>query len=112
MPEHELWLTALFNDYLAGMANAILGLFNVHATNPARPWENWIVMELLVVAILMVLAAVVRAGLSPDKPGRLQHVFELLYGFLKTQASEVGIEHPEKYSAFFEDCKYLIRSIA
>ena len=101
MPEHELWLTALFNDYLAGVANAILGLFNVHATNPARPWENWIVMELLVVAILMVLAAAVRSSLSPDKPGKLQHIFELLYGFLKTQASEVGIEHPEKYSAFF-----------
>lgn len=101
MPEHELWLTALFNDYLAGVANAILGLFNVHAENSARPWENWIVMELLVVAILMVLAAVVRASLSPDKPGKLQHVFELLYTFLKTQASEVGVEHPEKYSAFF-----------
>jgi F-type H+-transporting ATPase subunit a len=101
MPEHELWLTALFNDYLAGVANAILGIFNVHAANPTRPWENWIVMELLVVAILMVLAAAVRASLSPDKPGKLQHVFELLYGFIKTQASEVGVEHPEKYSAFF-----------
>jgi len=101
MPEHELWLTALFNDYLAGAANAILGVFNVHAENPARPWENWIVMELLVVAILMVLAAAVRASLSPDKLGKLQHIFELLYGFLKTQASEVGIHHPEKYSAFF-----------
>jgi len=101
MPEHELWLTALFNDYLAGVANAILGLFQITARDPARPWENWIVMELLVVAILMVLAAVVRSSLSPDKPGKLQHVFELLYGFLKTQASEVGIHHPEKYSAFF-----------
>src|SRR6185437_2269443 len=101
MPEHELWLTAMFNDYLASVANAILAVFNVHAENPARPWETWIVMELLVVAILMVLAAVVRARLSPDTPGKLQHVFELLYGFLKTQASEVGVEHPEKYSAFF-----------
>jgi len=101
MPEHELWLTALFNDYLAGVANAILGIFSIHAENQARPWENWIVMELLVVAILMVLAAFVRASLSADKPGKLQHIFELLYGFLKTQASEVGIHHPEKYSAFF-----------
>jgi F-type H+-transporting ATPase subunit a len=101
MPEHELWLTALFNDYLAGAATAILGVFNIHAENAARPWENWIVMELLVVAILMVLAAAVRSGLSADKPGRMQHIFELLYDFLKTQASEVGIHHPEKYSAFF-----------
>jgi F-type H+-transporting ATPase subunit a len=58
-------------------------------------------MELLVVVLLMILAAAVRASLSPDKPGKLQHIFELLYGFLKTQAAEVGIEHPEKYSAFF-----------
>src|SRR5689334_24360379 len=101
MPEHELGLTALFNDYLAGAGNAILGLFNLHAANEARPWENWVVMELLVVVILMVLAALVRAGLSPDKPGKLQHLFELVYGFLKTQAAEVGIHHPEKYSPFF-----------
>ncbi|HSP67434.1 MAG TPA: F0F1 ATP synthase subunit A [Bryobacteraceae bacterium] len=101
MPEHELWLTALFNDYFAGAANAILGIFSIHAENQARPWENWIVMELLVVAILMILAALVRSSLSADKPGKLQHIFELLYGFLKTQASEVGIHHPEKYSAFF-----------
>src|SRR5579864_3076820 len=101
MPEHELWLTALFNDYLAGVANSVLGVFNIHAENQARPWENWIVMELLVVAILMVLAAVVRSSLSADKPGKLQHTFEFLYGFIKNQALEVGIEHPEKYTAFF-----------
>jgi F-type H+-transporting ATPase subunit a len=101
MPEHELWLTALFNDYLAGFGNAILSLVNIQAEHPARPWENWIVMELFVVVLLMLLAAVVKASLSPDKPGKLQHIFELLYGFLKTQASEVGIHHPEKYSAFF-----------
>ena len=29
MPEHEQWLTALFNDYLAGVANAILGLLSI-----------------------------------------------------------------------------------
>src|SRR6185503_2339668 len=101
MPEHELWLTALFNDYLAGLANAMLGVFNVHAANPARPWVDWMVMELLVVAILMVLSAALRATLSADKPGKLQHTFELLYTFIKKQASDVGIEHPEKYSAFF-----------
>jgi len=101
MPEHELWLTALFNDYLASIAITILGMFNIHAENAARPWQNWIVMELFVVVLLMVLAAAVKASLSADKPGKLQHIFELLYGFLKTQASEVGIHHPEKYSAFF-----------
>ena len=27
MHEHELWLTRLFNDYLSGVANTILGWF-------------------------------------------------------------------------------------
>jgi len=31
MPEHEPWLTALFNDHLAGVANAILSMAGLHA---------------------------------------------------------------------------------
>ena len=31
------------------------------ANDPAHPWETWLVMEILVVAILMVLVGVVRA---------------------------------------------------
>jgi F-type H+-transporting ATPase subunit a len=54
-------------------------------------------MELLVAAILVVLAAIVRSSLSADKPGKLQHIFEGLYGFLRNQAIDVGLEHPDKY---------------
>jgi len=97
----ENWLTAIFNRYLVGVANAILGLVNLKATNPAHPWETWLVMELLVVAILMVLVAMLRPRFSTEGPGKLQHTFEMLYGFLKTQASEVGVHHPEKYVNFF-----------
>ena len=101
MPEHELWLTALFNNFLAGPANAILSLANVKAEDPAHPWSNWMVMELLAVAILMIVLAVLKSRLSVDQPGKLQHVFEAIYAFLKTQAEEIGIHHPEKYVGFF-----------
>lgn len=101
MPEHELWLTAQFNEYLAGLANAILGVFNVHAKDPAHPWENWIVCELVVVALLMLTAAVVRSGLSPDKPGKLQMTFEWIYGLIKNTASQAGIHHGEQYTPYF-----------
>jgi F-type H+-transporting ATPase subunit a len=101
MPEHELWLTALFNEYLAGVANAILGLFNLVAEDPAKPWANWLVMELLVVAILAVLVAVVRSRLSAESPGKIQHTFEAVYGFLRTQTAEVGIHHPDRYVRYF-----------
>jgi len=97
----ENWLTAIFNKYLAGVANAILALVNLKANDPAHPWETWLVMELLVFAILIGLVAAVRPHFSAERPGRLQHLFETIYDFLKSQASEVGIEHPEKYVNFF-----------
>lgn len=97
----ENWLTAIFDKYLAGAANAVLGLFNMRAQDAAHPWETWLVMELLVVAILVVTVAFVRSHLSVDNPGKLQHAFEGAYSFLNTQAEEVGIEHPGKYLNFF-----------
>ena len=101
MPEHELWLTRLFNEYLAGLANTVLGWFNVHAHDPAHPWENWIVMELLVVAIMMIGVAVIRSGLSVDKPGKMQHLVEVVWAFLKDNAEDAGIHHPGKYLPYF-----------
>ena len=95
--EHELGLTTLFNNYLAGLANAILGLFNITTEHPDRPWENWIVMELLVVALLVVVVAILRTRLSIDKPGKLQHIFELLHGFFVDTIEQVGIHHGEKH---------------
>jgi F-type H+-transporting ATPase subunit a len=100
MPEHELALTRFFNEYLAGLANAVLGLFGITAKHPGHPWETWLVVELLVVVLLMVVVAILRSQLSADKPGPLQHVFELIYGFIKTTIDEVGIEHGEKHLAY------------
>lgn len=98
--EHELGLTALFNDYLAGLGNAILAIFRLTAPNSARPWENWLVMELLVVAVLMITVAILRASLSVEKPGSLQHMFELVYGFITTTVEEVGIHHGRQYAPY------------
>lgn len=101
MQENELWLTKLFNDHLSGLANSILGLFRVSATNPGRPWEDWIVMELLVAAILMILLAALRARLSVANPGILQHLAEVAWGFIKNTADELGIHHSSRYTSYF-----------
>jgi len=101
MPEHELWLTALFNDHLAGVANAILNAVHLTSETPSRPWSNWMVMELLVLAILLILMPVLRSSLSVDKPGKLQHLFELVYQFVQDQTNEVGIPHGERYLPYF-----------
>jgi len=101
MQEHELWLTALFNNYLAGVGNALLGLVHVTAKDPARPWANFIVMEILVTVVLLVLFGLLRGRLSVDRPGKLQHVMEAIYNFLHNQSEETVGHHGHKYLAFF-----------
>jgi len=96
MPEHEVWLTVLFNNYLAGWGNWILSLFNLHARHPARPWTNSITMQILVAAIILVLFAILRPQLSMDRPGKTQHIFETIYSFLRGEASDsIGHEGPK-----------------
>jgi len=95
--EHELALTALFNEHLAGPANALLGALGMTAENPNRPWPNWLVMEILVVALLMLIVAIVRGRLSAENPGKLQQVFELIYEFIVSTINEVGVNHGERF---------------
>ena len=101
MHESELWVTKLFNDYLAGVGNAMLGVVGLHAENAARPWANFVTMQLLVVLFLVVLFALLRPRLSVDRPGKLQHTFELVYEFLNGQTEEQVGHHGHKYLAFF-----------
>jgi|ERR1035437_1033195 F-type H+-transporting ATPase subunit a len=95
--EYELALTALFNEHLAGPANALLGVFGITAEDPKHPWPNWMVMELLVVTLIMIAVALLRRRLSAENPGKLQHVFELIYEFIANTISEVGVHHGERF---------------
>jgi len=80
--EHDLWLTHFFNTYLPGFGNAILSLFHVVPGNRAHPWENFIVMQIMVVAIVVVLFAYLRSQLSVEAPSKLQLTFEPIFGTL------------------------------
>ena len=95
----ELWFTKLCNDYLAGPANAVLVLFGLHPD--ARPWANFITMQILVMVILMVVFAILRPRLSVDRPGKLQHIFETIYTFLRGESQDqIGHDGP-KYLPYF-----------
>ena len=99
MHETELWITKLLNDYLAGPANATLTMIGM-AAEP-RPWANFVAMQLLVALIIVVLFATLKPRLSVDRPGKLQHVFELVYEFLNGQADEQVGHEGHRYLAFF-----------
>jgi F-type H+-transporting ATPase subunit a len=99
MHETELWITKLFNDYLPAVGNTLTGI--VGMAPEARPWANFVTMQLLVAAIIIVLFAFLKPRLSADHPGKLQHTFELVYDFLREQAEEQVGHGSLQYVAFF-----------
>jgi F-type H+-transporting ATPase subunit a len=99
MHETELWITKLFNDYLAGAGNFFLTLVGMHSE--ARPWANFITMQAVVALLIVVVFALLRPRLSMDKPGKLQHTFELVYEFLHGQSEEQIPHQGPKYIGYF-----------
>jgi F-type H+-transporting ATPase subunit a len=83
---HEALLTQLFNKYLAGLGNSLLALFGQKTSE--EPWADHIVMQLLVAALIIVLFLILRSSLSVNKPGKLQHIFELIHGFVSEQSED------------------------
>jgi F-type H+-transporting ATPase subunit a len=99
--EKELWVTTLFNQYLAGPANAVLNAVQSPAKNAASPWTDWMVCEVLVVLFIILFFALVRMRLSVDKPGKIQHTMELIYEFIHASAEEMAGHDGTKFMAFF-----------
>ena len=106
MPEHELWITALFNNYLAGVGNQMLSLAGM-ATS-ARPWANFVTMQAVVAVILVAMFTLLRPKLSVDRPGKLQHLVEVLYGFIRGEADSVVGHGSQRYVAFFATLFFFI----
>jgi len=92
--EHTLWIVQAANAVFGPLVNALLGLFGMHAENPAEPIPNYIVIVYLIVILLSVLAFVVKSRLSVENPGKLQIVFEDviggLAGMLETMVGPLG----------------------
>jgi len=99
MHETELWVTKLFNEYLASVGNALTGIVGMAPV--AKPWANFVTMQIVVAAIIIVLFALLRPRLSSVHLGKLQHTFELIYDFLREQSDEQVGHDGHKYVAYF-----------
>jgi len=99
MPE-QLWITALLNKHFAGLANVILNAVHVRPASPQAPITNYIAMQLLVFVLLLLFFIFVRARLSVDSPGAMQHIVEGLNSFIGNQAHEVIGHGYERYIGY------------
>src|SRR5262249_16991541 len=78
MEHHVSWLTHLVNHYFGAYAIALLNALHLQPSDAENPIPEHVVMALLVVIIGTILALIVRAKLSVEKPGATQQVAEML----------------------------------
>jgi F-type H+-transporting ATPase subunit a len=107
MPE-QLWITELLNRALAGPVTALMTALHVAPKYPQAPISNAVAMEFVVFAVLLVLFLAVRARLSVDRPGALQHIFEGVHGFIEDQSHEIIGHHSSGFTPFLVALGYFI----
>jgi F-type H+-transporting ATPase subunit a len=78
MAEQVTWLTQFVNHHFGHFALALLSALHIKPANPELPIPEQVVMALVVVLVGTILALVLRARLSVEKPGAMQQVAELL----------------------------------
>jgi F-type H+-transporting ATPase subunit a len=94
MPE-QLWVTEILNRLFASPVTSLLRAIHIEPKYPTAPIPNSFSMEVLVFSFLLVLFLLVRSRLSVDRPGGLQHSFEIVEGFIQGQSDEI-IGHPSE----------------
>ncbi len=96
MPE-QLWFTVVLNRYFGGLAASLLHMVGLQPTYANAPITNPVAMEILVVLLLLAFFVAVRASLSVEKPGSLQHLVEATEEFIADQAHGVMGHGYERY---------------
>lgn len=99
MPE-QLPFTAVLNHAFAGPVTALLRGLGIHVAYPQAPISNAVAMEILVAVLLILYFLVVRARLSADNPGTLQHLAELTEEFIAGQSHDIIGHGNEPFTAF------------
>ncbi len=85
----QLLITQFLNDHLAGPVTQLLRAVHVEPAYPAAPISNAVAMELLVFGAMIAFFIVVRASLSVEKPGAVQHLTEMTHEFVSEQGESI-----------------------
>jgi F-type H+-transporting ATPase subunit a len=99
MPE-QLWFTKILNRLFGPAVAGLMESFHIHVKYPNAAIPNSVAMEVLVCVFLILLFFIVRSRLSVDKPNGLQHVFEMVHGFIEQQSHEIIGPHSEIHTPF------------
>lgn len=109
----QLIFTQLMNRIFGGVAASLMkalgatsidripaGAHPLFTYDPAAPINNFVAMQMLVFGILILFFLLVRARLSVESPGGLQHVIEGTEGFVNHQSEEIIGHQSEHFTPF------------
>ena len=96
----QLLFTRLLNHAFAGPVDALLRAVHVTPAYPRAPITNSFAMELLVFFALLIYFVLVRASLSVEKPGGIQHLAEITREFVSDQGEQIIGHGYERFTAY------------
>jgi F-type H+-transporting ATPase subunit a len=97
--QEQLWFTALLNAAIGKPVNAAMQALPpaFHPANPQAPITNYVSMQVLVVAALIIIFLLIRSSLSVERPGPIQHLAEMLNQFVDGQCGDIIGHHYERF---------------
>jgi F-type H+-transporting ATPase subunit a len=96
----QLLFTRFLNQHFATPVDSLLAALHISVKYPAAPITNAVAMELLVFVALLLYFVSVRASLSVDKPGAVQHLAEMTNEFVGTQSESIIGHGYERFTTY------------
>ena len=96
----QLLFTRFLNHLFARLVDGLLGALHVAPAYPQAPITNAIAMELLVFLILIAYFLLVRASLSVETPGGIQHLAEMTHEFVSDQGEQIIGHGFERFTGY------------
>jgi F-type H+-transporting ATPase subunit a len=88
------------NAHFGAQVDSFLSALHIHPDFPQAPISNAFAMELLVFVALLAYFVTVRASLSVEKPGAVQHLAEITNGFIREQSESIIGHGYERFTAY------------
>ena len=96
----QLLFTRILNAHFAAPTTAMLHALHIHPAYPQAPITNAFAMELFVFLLLLLYFIVVRATLSVETPGGVQHLAEMTREFVHEQSEQIIGHGFERFTAY------------
>jgi F-type H+-transporting ATPase subunit a len=85
----QLLFTRFLNQHFASQVDSLLAAVHVQPLHPHAPISNAFAMELIAFLLLLLYFVAIRATLSVEKPAAIQHMAELVHGFVGEQSESI-----------------------